>query len=218
MTSTRRTRRAVVAAVTCALAASGPAVASQPADRLLLTDVAGDANALNDQGEGLIGNVSTSRQVDAADLRKVVLEPLRDRAGRTVGLRLSVTTTAPPASLSDGTPLAYGLVMQPHADCRLVLEYVTAGTPLSGRADHLGRLRHSCDDGRYTEVPLGASLNGRTATVEAPYDLLPTLARAGAEAHSVAVYVRTAPFGEMNRSKPGEIDGTRTNARYVLPG
>ena len=222
MTRTRASRRTAVAAVSLALAASGTAVAAAPsapsADRLVLPDVAGDANGLNDQGEGRVGNVSTSRQGDAADLREVVLAPLADRSGRTIGLRLSVTTTAPPAPLSSGTPLVYGVVMQPHSDCRIVLEYVTGGTPLSGPAQPAGRLRHSCDDGWYTEVPLTASLDGRTATVEAPYDLLPARAQAGAEAHSVAAYVRTAPFGALNRAMPGEIDGLRTPTRYAFPG
>lgn len=219
MTRTRLSRRTAVVAVSLALAATGTAGAStSSADRLVLGDVAGDANALNDQGEGLVGNISTSRQVAHADLREVTVGALRDGAGATVGLRLSVTTTAPPAPLSDGSPLVYGLVMQPHPDCRIVLEYVTGGTPLSGPAEPAGRLRHSCDDGWYTEVPLTASLDGRTATVEAPYALLPAQAQAGAEAHSVAAYVRTAPFGTLNRAMPGEIDGARTLTRYAFPG
>lgn len=147
------------------------------------------------------------------------MQPLTDTAGRTAGLRVTVTTTAPAGPLADGTPLAYGLLMQPHRDCRIVVEHVSRGVSRTGQPTAAaGRLIHSCDGGYYTEVPLRVVMQGRTATVEVPYAALPSLAQRGAQAHSVAAYVRTAPFGQLNRGKPGEIDGVRTMQRYPFPG
>ena len=125
-------RRAFLLSVACLLA--GPAVLAASADapgRLAMLDAVGDANAVNDQGEGLVGNVAVGWQVPQADLRRVALLPL---------------------------------------------------------------------------------------TVEVPYAALPAQAQAGAVAHSVAAYVRTAPFGDLNRAKPGQLDGVRTSLRYAFPG
>lgn len=47
--------------------------------------------------------------------------------------------------------------------------------------------------------------------------MLPAQAQAGAGAHSVSAYVRTAPFGDVNRAKAVEIDGARTAVRYTFP-
>jgi hypothetical protein len=220
MSRFRPSRRSVLAVLVCLTAGPGAAVASAaPPDRLALADIAGDANGLNDQGEGLVGNVATTWQVRQADLRNVEVGPLTDVAGQRRGLRVTVTTTARPAPLATGTPLAYGLVMQPHRDCRVVVEYLSRGASPTGQpVPAAARLIHSCDGGHYTEVELAAALQGRTVTIDVPYDRLPAQAQAGAEAHSLAAYVRTAPFGELNRGKPGEIDGTRTSRRYTFPG
>ena len=220
MARVRVSRRTVVTAVVCLLASAGTAGASaSTTERLVLRDIAGDANAVNDQGEGLVGNVATSPQVAQADLRSITLGPMTDADGHVTGLRVAVTTTARPAPLTHGTPLAYGVVLQPTPDCRFVVEHVThAVSPTGHRTPAAGRLRHSCDDGRYTELPLRTALRGRTATVELPYSVLPAQAQRGAEARGAAAYVRTAPFGELNRTRPVEIDGARTAQRYTLPG
>ena len=220
MTRIRPSRRTVVTALSCLLAASGTAVASaQPADRLVLRDVAGDANAVNDQGEGLFGNQATPQQVAQADLRQVALGPLTDTAGRVVGLRVSVTTTARPGPLADGTPLAYGLVLQPHRDCRLVVEHLTSSTSATGvQTRAAGRLAHSCDDGYYREVPLRVTVDGRTATVDVPYRVLPAQAQRTAEVGGATAYVRTAPLSHLNRSRPAELDGARVTQAYAFPG
>lgn len=220
MARIRASRRTVVTAVVGLVAGAGPAVASaSTTERLVLRDIAGDANAVNDQGEGLVGNVATSSQVAQADLRSITLRPMTDADGHVTGLRLAVTTTARPAPLADGTPLAYGVVLQPAADCRFVVEHVThAVSPTGQRTPAAGRLRHSCDDGRYVELPLHTTVEGRTATVDVPYSVLPAQAQRGAEARGPAAYVRTAPFGQLNRSRPVEIDGARTAQRYAFPG
>ncbi len=219
MTRIRPSRRTVVTALSCVLAASGTAVASaQPADRLVLRDIAGDANAVNDQGEGVVGNRATPEQLAQADLRRVTLGPLTDGTGRVLGLRFSLTTTSRPAPLAGGTPLAYGLLLQPHRDCRLVVEHVTAGvSPTGERTPAAGRLAHSCDDGRYTEGPLRVAVHGRTATVDVPYRVLPAQAQRTAEVGGAAAYVRTAPLGQLNDSRPAELDGGRVTQRYALP-
>jgi hypothetical protein len=212
-------RRTCLIVTACLLAGPGAVAASADSNsRMALEDVAGDANGLNDQGEGLVGNIALGRQVAQADLRRVALVPLPGEDAAS-GLRLRIRTTTAPAPLADGTPLAYGLVMQPHPDCRIVLEYVSEGTSRTGHAvAERARLIHSCEDGHYQEVPLPASVSGRSATVDVPYALLPEQAQAGAVAHSVAAYVRTAPFGDTNRAKPGQLDGVRTMSRYTFPG
>lgn len=212
-------RRALLLSLACLLA--GPAVLAASADvsgRLAMVDVVGDANAVNDQGEGLVGDVTVGWQVPQADLRRVALLPL-SADGTPRGFALRVTTSSAPAPLADGTPLAYGLVMQPHPDCRIVVEHVSRGTSRTGATvEARGRLIHSCADGHYQEVPLTTTVTGRTVTVDVPYAALPAQAQAGAVAHSVASYVRTAPFGDLNRAKPGQLDGVRTSQRYAFPG
>ena len=206
MSTTSPSRRVVVAAL-CAVVGAGAAAASaaEHPTTLRLLDRAGDANGLNDQGEGLVGGVSTGRQVDQADLRAVdVRSP---RAGSRSGLRVSFTTTARPAPLADGTALAYGVVLEPRRDCRLLVEHVSGSRAHGGAPTApTGLLTHTCDGGHRTEVVLPTSVTGRTATVEVPYRLLPVDARTAAV--GATAYVRTLPV-RGSAARPVELDSAR---------
>ena len=204
--------RTLAAAVAClALATAGSAAAAtQSVTGLALHDIAGDANAMNDQGEGLVGNVRTGRQIDQADLRTVTVAALPGRSARQPVLRVSFTTTAKPAALPDGTPLAYGVLLVPARDCRITVEYVTARTSGIGKPGAAtGVLTHTCGDGHHhTETVLPARLIGRTATVDVPRRLLPAAARFAKRLHDGAAYVRTVPV-RGSAARTLELDSAR---------
>ena len=210
----RSTRTIATAAACIALAASSSAAASPspPSDgpgKITLEDIAGDANALNDQGEGLIANVRTGHQIDQADLRTVTLAALHGRTRAASRLRISFTTTARPGSLPDGTPLAYGVLLVPGRDCRMTVEYVTARSSSIARSTGpTGVLTHTCDDGVHTRSVLPVRLVGRTATVEVAYRLLPAPARAAKHPGNATAYVRTVP-ADISAARPVELDSAR---------
>lgn len=201
-------RAALAAAVLMLTAGAGAAAAGEPATRTL-KDIAGDANFLNDQGEGLVGNVGTGRQLDQADLRTVVVTAPADkvRGGRI--LRVSFTTTATPAPLPDGTALAYGIVAEPSRNCRMTVEYITAAQPSIGPSTQpRGLLVHSCGNGPTEQVSVIASRSGRTVMVDVPEKVLPLQARGARVLPSATGYVRTMPSSE-SAARPGEIDNVR---------
>jgi hypothetical protein len=92
-------RTAAVAAVAVALAVPGVATAKKPAapKTLVFTDLAGDANALNDQGFGVGPDATaTPAQLDAFDIREVRI--VSDKTGSaatklTVSLKLAAAPT-----------------------------------------------------------------------------------------------------------------------------
>ena len=209
MSHIRPSRTAVAAAVLLLTAAAGAASAAEPATTRILNDIAGDANAVNDQGEGLVGDIVAGPQLDQADLRNVVVTAPADktRGGRT--LRVSFTTTAAPAPMPDGTALAYGIAAQPGRNCRLAVEYITAARPrLGAPTQPRGLLLHSCRDGRTEQVPVAVSRSGRTVTVHVPEAALPFQARGARVLPSANGYVRTVPSGN-SAARPGEIDNVR---------
>lgn len=205
-----RSPRTITAAAACiALVAAGSAAAAETSTDIALQDIAGDANALNDQGEALVGNLSIGRQIDQADLRTITVAAVPGQAAREPALRVSFTTTAKPAPLADGTPLAYGVLLVPARDCRMTVEYVTARTSRTAKpTPPTGVLTHTCDDGHHTQTVLPARLTGRTATVDVPRRLLPAAARAAKRLGDGAAYVRTVP-ADGSAARPVELDSAR---------
>lgn len=132
-------RRVLLALASCVLvvapnaAAASAAPPSQQA-RLVTHDTAGDANGINDQSEGLLGDLVVGRDVAEADLRRLTVSPLRS-AGHTVGFRFAITTTGVPGHITaTDTPLRYSVIMQLAQDCRLSVDYVAKGTRADGQA------------------------------------------------------------------------------------
>lgn len=208
-------RRAALAVACCAAVVPAAAFAAAPAPvpDLVMTDPAGDANGVNDQGsEHLIGNVvQPAASSPEADLLRVRLSPLRER-GRVTGWTVAFRTAA--AAGPDGVTgqdLNYGIVGQPTPDCRFVVQLTTDGR---GRGTALYGDSGGCGDGPRT-VALPATVDGSLVRIDVPYRLLPAALRPGTVLPDVSAWARLAPHG---LTPVGELDNVlRGPHSYRLP-
>ena len=147
------------------------------ASALVMSDRSGDANGVNDSGEGAVGDVAGGVSHPQADLRQVRLDPLRTTDGRTYGFSVTFTTEARPAPLATSPRLdtTYSLLMQPTPDCRLSVRYTATSAIAGSGALQLG---NSCSI-QHREVPLRSVRSGRTVRVEVPYRVAPRQLQAG---------------------------------------
>ncbi|HVE69220.1 MAG TPA: hypothetical protein VNB64_11615 [Solirubrobacteraceae bacterium] len=208
-------RHTLLVAACCAAVLPGAALAAGPgpARDLVMTDPAGDANGVNDQGsEHLVGNVvSPAASAAEADLLRVRLSPLRERS-RVVGWSVAFRTAGRigPHGRS-GQDLQYGLVGQPTPDCRFVVEFTTNGV---GRG-----VAHYGDSGGCGAGPrlvrLPAVVDGSSVRVDLPYRLLPEQLRPGTVLPDVSAWARLAPEA---LTPVGELDNVlRGPHSYRLP-
>jgi hypothetical protein len=209
----KRTRKAVVGAACCAAILPLPALATVSPAELVLSDVAGDANGLNDQGsERLVGNVAApAGSAPEADLLRVRLSPLSER-GRTTGWSVAfrVSGDIGPHQQS-GEQLAYGLVAQPTEQCRFSVIFTTSD---AGRGSAALTDSGGCggDAGRSGALP--AAVDGSVVRIDLPYRLLPRDLQAGTVLRDLQAFTRLVPGGS---GAVGEIDGVRARGDFRLP-
>lgn len=209
----KRTRKALLGAACCAAVLPLPAVAAVSPGDLVLTDVAGDANGLNDQGsERVVGNLATpAASSPEADLLRVRLSPLIER-GTTTGWSVAfrVGGEIGPHQQS-GEQLAYGLVAQPTEQCRVSVTFTTAG---SGRGSAALADSGACggDAGQSVELPV--AVEGGAVRIDLPYRLLPRDLQPGVVLRDVQAFTRLVPGGS---GAVGELDSVRARGDFRLP-
>lgn len=209
---TARNLTAILALIAFAM----PAAAADSAGEtvIVLKDKAGDANGLNDGGEGYIRDIATPRDVAEADLEAVAISPLRNGNDETVGYTVAISTTGGPGIIAaTATPLRYSVVMQVTPSCRLSVNYVWTAT--GGRGD----LTASCDNAGVfrTITPLGARIVGNNVVIDVPYSAGPPDMRPGEVVEQTEAFSRAAPLPVPLYSTA--IDTGRTNrAPWTLPG
>lgn len=203
-------RHTLALAACFAVLAPLPAVGAAPSPAVV-TDVAEDANALNDQGEGLVGNRATPGQsAGEADLRELTFAALRTR-GRTTGASITFTTQEPfQAHRRTGQALAMGLVAQVDGNCLFSLIVTTSQ---AGSVDTASLGRGGCT-GAGAPVSLPAVQSGSTVRVDVPYELMPPQAQAGTQLRDVRVFTRLAPAQGVHVV---EIDGAYGGRGARLP-
>jgi|GEM_PF-7067407 len=180
--------RRLLLALSFALAGLTPVAADGPTSTVLSTDVAGDANAVNNQAqEGSVPeqNVQTApASVDGADLLSVAVrtlyqqEKVRDDAGRVVrvrhvptALRIEFRTTAP-AKPTFGPGVIFRMSANVGTSgCQVQFElYVAGQAPGSSPIERgqVNRLRN-CPGGDGLLIGFPYSFEGDTATVTFPF-------------------------------------------------
>lgn len=138
------------------LAAAAPAVAGD--DRpLVLHDVTGDANGINDGGEFHTGDRPTPGSQPAFDLRSVELAPIVEGA-RTTGLTVTYRMQAP---LTDRLQL--NLKVRTPSCPDIYLQYVHGSQPRA-------QLSTGCS---YSVHSIAAKASGDTVTLTVPFSKLP---------------------------------------------
>ena len=207
------TSKALLGALSCAVLVPLPALAAGGSGDLVMKDVAGDANGINDQGsEFIVGDVPTPGMSSAeADLRRVRLSPLRE-GGRTIGWSVAFRVSGPIGPHArTGEQLEYGVVAQPNRDCRFSVKFTTSGpgrgTAAFSNGGHCGER-----SGRF-EVP--ARVDGSVVRVDLPYRLLPADVQPGVRLRDLQAWTRFSPQGTHGI---GELDNVRAAGDYRLPG
>ena len=175
-TSRSRWLRLATAGAGCLLLGM-TAMPADAASALVMTDRSGDANGLNDSGEGVVGDIGGGKSFPQADLRQVRMDPLRTSDGRTYGFSVTFTTEARPAPISTSPRLdtTYSLLLQPTPDCRLSVRYTATSSRSGSGALQLG---NSCSI-QNREVPLRSVRSGRSVRIEVPYRVAPRQLQAG---------------------------------------
>ena len=201
-------RRALVLLSCLGVLAPLPALAF-PGPGPVLTDVAGDANGVNDQGEGLVGDQSgLGHSAPEADLRSVHLAPLRSK-GRTTGMSLTVATTEPLRThRGTGQEVALTVVAHVTSDCLFAVILTTRGDDVGPATLSSG----GCGDGVDRELPV--IRRGSTVRVDLPYRLLPGEAAPGARLRDMRLSTRLAA---EEGYAVGEIDGAHGGRGARLP-
>ena len=205
------TSKVLLGALCCAVLVPLPALAvGAPAD-LVMEDVSEDANAFNDQGEGLVRDVRTPGMSAAeADLLRVRLSPLRER-GRTTGWSVAfrVAGDVGPHART-GEQLEYGVVAQPNPDCRFSVTFTTSG---AGRGTAAFSNGGDCGGGS-GRFALPARVDGSVVRVDLPYRLLPADVQPGVRLERLQAWTRFAPQGTHGL---GELDNVFARGDYRLP-
>lgn len=213
MTRRHNVRTTVAAAVAIA-ALSGALTATGAAggQAVVLGDTSSDANGVNDSGEGIAQGVSAPHSIAEADLRTVDVSRLRNGAGRTVGYRLTITTTGRPDEIrATDTPLRYDVILALTSDCRIGVRHV------AHRGAHLAS---SCDDEVLsTTTRLSSRIRGNRLIIKVPYRRGPDEMRPGQVVERTEAYVYAAPVARQTSlpvlSTP--IDTASTYTRWTLP-
>lgn len=207
------TRAALALAAVAATLAAVPASAQPPARQLVLQDVAGDANGLNDQGsERVVGDIAIpGLSSPEADLLRVRLAPLK-QSGRVIGWSLSFRLAGRVGPNSrTGQDLAYGLVAQASEACRFQVLYQTHGSRAGGASTTSSG---GCGATETRAQPLAATVAGDLIRVDLPYAFLPDAVRRGVVLRDIQAFVRLVPGGT---APLGELDAVRADDQYQLP-
>lgn len=215
MTRRDNLRVTVVAAAAVAALCGGltmPSASAARSQRVVLRDISSDANGINDGSEGFAQGVPTPHSVAEADIRTVDVSPLRNRAGRTIGYRLTLTTTGRPDKIrATGTPLSYQVIMRVTSDCRVGVSHVA----------HRGaRLDWSCDDEVFgRSAGLVSRVRNDHLVIKVPYRLGPDEMRPGQVIEQTEAYTHTAPLARHTGHPvlTTILDSTQTYDQWALP-
>jgi hypothetical protein len=183
------------------LAMANPVLGSER-QPLVVDDVAGDANFLNDGGEYTSGDMPTSTSDPSLDLLQVVLAPV-ERDEVAVGFTVTFTLLAP---LEDDVMV--GLKARTPNCPDILLRYVHA-------PNARGRLETGCDRDVTT---VGADADGNRLTLTVPFSALPPEALADnvftTVNASTQIHLATLPGRGPVGSYPA--DTTLRRATYTL--
>lgn len=186
--------------------------ASSPSGSVVLRDAGGDANGINDQSEGLLGDFVVGHDIPEADLKTLSVSPLRSDRGDTVGFRFAIATTGLPGHIEgSGTPLRYSVIMQLTPDCRMSVDY----TAKASRADGAAELSSSCDNEGllFAKSPLASRVAGHRVLIDVPYDVGPDEMQPGEIVEYTGMLSSAAPLSAYS---DGPVYGTQIDnaARY----
>lgn len=166
---------ALPALVLAAITALGPVPVTAATGAVMFTDPAGDANAINGQGEKGFGSIDAptgEASIKEADVRRVKLRPTYAAGGVTRnGFKVVVTTTGTPKGGAQ-----YWLDGKVEGRCDRVLVYHHPGS-----VTHAARttISFNCGDGSDLHVAdlAPARLKGTTLVIRVPNAALPDWVR-----------------------------------------
>ena len=180
-----RPRRLALLAAAGLLAVPAAAFGS-PSDRLVVEDRSGDAGAVNDRGEGLVGDVQGPVTFVSADLTRMAFTAVRDGEQPSTGFNVYFTAVGElrPTTSADGATMSYAVVMQPTPDCRLTIAYtVTQDAP--GTAEL--QTGNGCST-PYEVFPLASTTWGTSVRIEVPYGVGPDALQPGEDLDQFYAY------------------------------
>lgn len=168
-----RIRSAVLVAITASALATPLAFAGTSAPTPQVTDAAGDANFVNDQGQGNTGdNATPVGNQTYADVLAVTWAPDVVKGKRPTGFTVTTLLSAPPTPPS-GTAVVYRMLGQVNGDAKLYMGpvyYTSAGSdpsqPQAALRDNLSGVT------RLTKIDL-PKIDGSTITWTIPFTALP---------------------------------------------